>query len=278
MEEFFKYLGQAAVATGSQVLVVLGPALALAFLLHLVTSFVRRRLVSGLGRKAYLILLAWIGTPVHELGHLLFCLLFRHRITEVRLFRPDPATGTLGYVNHSYSKKSLYQRVGNFFIGIGPILMGSAVILLLARLLLESEAVVLDAADLDAGQDLSKFIAGVFDATSKLIGRLLDPDQLTDWRTWLFVYLALAVGSSMTLSRPDVKSATAGFVTLVGLIYLLNIATLWFRDGKDSGAALSGIAALVCTVMLFALIVNTLAAALLAGLGMIQGAGRRLVS
>jgi hypothetical protein len=40
---------------------------------------------------------AWLGTPIHELGHALFCVIFMHRIVEIEFFKPDPLTGTLGY-------------------------------------------------------------------------------------------------------------------------------------------------------------------------------------
>ena len=54
----------------------------------------------------------------------------------MKLFDPDPETGTLGYVQHTYESSSLYQMAGNFFIGIGPILLGSALIYLFLYLLL----------------------------------------------------------------------------------------------------------------------------------------------
>ena len=49
----------------------------------------------------------------------------------MQLFRPG-RDGTLGYVEHAYNRRSLYQSVGNFFIGTGPIWFGSALVYLLS--------------------------------------------------------------------------------------------------------------------------------------------------
>ena len=71
---------------------------------------------------------AWFGTPVHELGHALMCLLFAHRIEHIRLFSTRHGSAQ---VQHSYNKRNLYAVFGNFWIGLGPIFTGIGMILLL---------------------------------------------------------------------------------------------------------------------------------------------------
>lgn len=66
------------------------------------------------------------GAPVHEGGHALMCLLFCHRIDKIRLV-PTRAGGAL--VEHSYKRFNPYAAFGNLWIGLGPILSGTAVIL-----------------------------------------------------------------------------------------------------------------------------------------------------
>ncbi|MDR3490768.1 MAG: hypothetical protein P4M12_01845 [Gammaproteobacteria bacterium] len=44
---------------------------------------------------------AWLGTPIHELGHALMCLIFAHKIKDIKLLTLNQADGTLGYVSHS---------------------------------------------------------------------------------------------------------------------------------------------------------------------------------
>ena len=136
VELILSYLGQALAATFIQILILFTPGLLLTLILHFETGFIQHRTINTLGLRWYLGLFGWLGTIIHELGHALFCLIFRHKITEMKLLDPDPETGTLGYVRHSYDPKNIYQLVGNFFIGIGPILLGTAVIFLLCYWLL----------------------------------------------------------------------------------------------------------------------------------------------
>ena len=61
------------------------------------------------------------------------CVLFRHKIVATQFFPTDTSQGALGYVQHQYNHKSVYQRIGNFFIGIGPIISGITALILLMR-------------------------------------------------------------------------------------------------------------------------------------------------
>jgi len=83
--------------------------------------------------KAYLYATA-PGVMLHELSHALFCLVFGHKVKKVQLFTANGGE-TIGYVNHAYNMRSPYQRIGNFFIGVAPIICGTVAIYLLARIL-----------------------------------------------------------------------------------------------------------------------------------------------
>ena len=50
--------------------------------------------------------------PIHELGHAIMCVLFRHKIVATQFFPTDTSQGALGYVQHQYNHKSVYQRLG----------------------------------------------------------------------------------------------------------------------------------------------------------------------
>lgn len=274
-----RYVGLALIATLVQLIVLFGPVLLLGLAMHYVARSVERRAWTMLGRKRYLGLFGWLGTSVHELGHAVFCVLFGHRITKMRLFEPDPEKGTLGYVAHSYNPRNLYQRVGNFFIGIGPIIFGSLVILVAAALLLDpAQFPAIRTLDVEPTTfSALGFVLSLFGELLRLalavIGELFRVENLTDWKFWLFLYIAFAVGSSVSLSPPDIKGAWSGFVVLLALLLALNLATLWFSDIATTLLRyLSRFVAFLNPVLILALILNLIVLAVLVGLESLRGA------
>lgn len=63
-------------------------------------------------RKERLSLTAWIGVPIHELGHAIMCLLFRHKIVATQFFPTDTSQGALGYIQHQYNQKVYTNESG----------------------------------------------------------------------------------------------------------------------------------------------------------------------
>ena len=86
-----------------------------------------RMMGHGFGRGVVLAT-SMVGTPIHELGHALMCILFGHRIVAMSLWQPFSKDGNLGYVSHAYREKNPYHVLGNLFIAVGPIFSGLAVI------------------------------------------------------------------------------------------------------------------------------------------------------
>ena len=232
-EAILSYLWAAALASLIQIGVFLVPGLVLAFILNYESGFVQRRALLTLGRGWYLGLFGWLGTIVHELGHAIFCLIFGHKITAIKLFDPDPATGILGYVEHSYNSKSLYQLVGNFFIGVGPILLGTAIIYLLAYLLLGLNPFQLAAnfnsvsSPIYSWDALAQIVQVLWTSSTSLLRDLFSWHNLSTWQLYVFIYLVFAIGSSITLSPPDIKGALKGFWIILILIFIFNLATVW---------------------------------------------------
>jgi len=211
-------LGDTLLTTGRQVLTVLGPLALLSVLLHVVHRLLTGRLFERLGWKGVLVT-AWLGVPVHEFSHLLMCRVFGHRVEKVQLFAPDKRTGRLGVVQHAWKRGNLYQQIGRFFIGVAPLVGGSAVLWALTRLLLPQAPL---AADLSATAGIAEF-AGAVGATATSLGTALTGDgALGEWRTWIYVYLCVCVGAHLAPSASDLRGGRAGFLVLLLLLLVAN--------------------------------------------------------
>lgn len=124
-----------------------------------------------------IMLTAWIGTPIHELGHLLMCYLFKHQVSEFKLFDRKAKDGILGYVNHGWNPKSLYQNIGNFFIGTGPIFSGTAALILGMYIFLpDSFAGFANYLTLDPGQPNQYLLTKIFTLTVELFKSIFSQD------------------------------------------------------------------------------------------------------
>ena len=185
------------------------------------------------------------GTPIHELGHYLMCKLFGIQVTEVALFRPvaGRADGILGYVRYAYDPGSLWQRLGSFFVGIAPMVLGVAAILLLLRLLtpevFRSSSDRLTGALGDRrgppallGAACSGFFSGLF----RLRG-------LGILRGVLCLYLVF----SITLSPADLRGAAAGLAVVAALCVLFGAVTTLL--GIEVNAALKKTAVVIASFL-----------------------------
>lgn len=166
----------------------------------------------------------YIGTPVHELSHALMCLLFGHTVHKISLFGDSRDSRTLGYVEHTYYRRNLYHQIGNFFIGISPVLAGGGVILLLVRLLtphiyftLRADALLLGAGLSEGG--ILSLLEGVFD----MIGTVFAPENLTDWRWWVCILIAFPVAIHMEVSRSDILSGLRGLGAISLMVLVADV-------------------------------------------------------
>jgi hypothetical protein len=64
----------------------------------------------------------FICVPIHELSHLIFHIIFGHKVTDVKLF---PSGGDPGHVSFKYNKASVYQRMGCYVSAIGPFIVST---------------------------------------------------------------------------------------------------------------------------------------------------------
>ena len=209
--------------TGIQLLGVFGIFFFLGFLLSLFQTWTNNNYMRAFGWKGVL-WTAWLGTPFHELGHYLFAKLFRHNIEEVALFEPNSETGGLGHVEHSYKKSSIYQTLGNFFIGAAPMIFGVGILTLLMYFILPN------------GKDIITLLLSAKDSTTSLLQAMPDvffmifsKSNISSWYFWLFLYISFAISAHIAPSKYDRRGMWSGFVWIVIIVLLVNIATILLR-------------------------------------------------
>lgn len=260
----------AAGATLGQLLTLVAPLLLFGWLIHLVSNLLERSTVRLLGLKTYLYTIGWIGTMVHELGHAVFCPVFGHKITGMRLFSFNARNRDAGYVSHSFSRGNLWHLAGNFFISVGPLALGSLVIFVLLRYLaaipLSIQGMMAGGLNLDSGSGIIGWLARFGAELWKMAGNLLAAVDWTSWRTYLALWLVLSVGSAMTLSPQDLKAAASGLGVILLILLVVNLiaAVLGYSAPDFSGMIrLSVTACMLMTVVLVICCVSALTLRLL---------------
>jgi len=219
--------------TALQLLQLFGLLAGLGVVLHLLEKGVFKLHSRAFGYKAAIWTTGWLGTPVHECGHLIFCLPFAHKVEEAALFRPDEKSGTLGYVKHSYNPRNPWAQVGQLFIGFGPLLLGSAVIFgALWGLVPDSadELLRVRAMLVEGGFGFGETLRDVWHGAVLLAQSLITEAHIKTWQFWLFAYIALCVAAHMGPSRADLQGGLWGFFLWVVVLLTLNAVSLFAFD------------------------------------------------
>ena len=224
------FIKELVVATFSQMASLFAGVFFFGLLIHFISQLTFKSLERSFGRTGtYLV--AWLGTPIHELGHALFCVIFMHKIVEIEFFKPDPLTGTLGYVYHKWNRSNPWQVLGNFFIGIGPVILGCVVLFATFYFLVPNSYQVWDyiiarVKEIDSSYSVGSYfeiLGGSSFAMTKLIFTI---SNLTSWSFWIFCYLSICVASNIRLSLSDAKGALSGFGCIVLPFLLINFLAL----------------------------------------------------
>lgn len=159
---------------------------------------------------------ALCGTSCHEISHAIICPFFGHRIKEIVLFSPD-GRGTLGYVLHSYNSLSIYQIIGNFFIGIAPAFGGCAIIALATYTILPTGKDVLDVLYGQYG-GLSNVLLYV---SKRIILSLIESAETAPLNFILWFYITASVSLFLSPSPADIKGGVVGFVFFLMVTFIV---------------------------------------------------------
>lgn len=204
---------------------------------------------------------ALIGAPIHEASHALFCILFGHRITYFNPFclTDDPNSMLWAQVHHTYNRNNIYQQIGNFFIGIGPLLVMSTGIFLLTYYLLPD--FTNNAISLLTSIESFSF-SEIWRVFSSMVVSFFSFANEPIW--WLIFAIVLILSLHMTLSNADIKGATSGAITLL-LIWFLTDLALWKFDARTLSSITDYtimIGALLTCIFAFALLFSLIAVAI----------------
>lgn len=183
-----------------------------------IIGILRRHTWNNFSKKSksffFLDLFNLVGTPVHELSHLLFALLFGFHIDKICLYRTTRTAmknkGILGYIKIRHKEKTFFQRMqkktGLFFIGIAPLLLSPLLLLLLWSVLPGS---------------ISELPAA-FHAGSDSFLKALQQIQGTDIILLIiYLYVIIGVSMNMELSKQDLHMAGQGILMLEVLCFII---------------------------------------------------------
>lgn len=275
-KEILPYLLNVTIATAQQVFILLGPLLFLAFIMHLIAGQNQKLGIHVFGIKVYLYGFAWLGTAIHELGHALFALIFGHRIVSISLFSPNMKNGNLGYVDHSYNPESTYQNIGNFFIGIGPILLGSACIYGISVLLYGTGIIDFNYKfGYESISSLDSFKLGlyaIYENSQSYFLSVFSGDTSAVWKTIILIYVLFSIGSSVRLSASDISHSAHGLIFFVILLFIFNLASLWAGDfTKNAFISVGNFLSPLYTLIIISIAVNFVFMVILSILRVVKG-------
>lgn len=206
---------------------LLGGFIGFGFLFNQLEQWNNQLIASTFGKWG-IILTGFIGTVVHEGSHFLMCLLFGHRVTEVKWFRPiaGQSDGVLGYVSHTYNRGSWYQTAGNFFIGIAPIIGGTLMMIFLFRWLLPTTYLqVKQSLRLElytqwgTELNLKLLVQQLLKDVGMILKALFFNREVLSWRYVIFLFSVYSISTHMALSPADLKGSLSGLVVIFGLVF-----------------------------------------------------------
>ncbi len=195
----------------TELVYLLGIIISIGFLLGYLETIAAQWAYKAFGKMGIL-LTSCIGTPIHETGHALMCLLFGHKIISIKFFDLNPQNETLGYVQHSFDKHNLYQNMGNFFISLGPIFSGSAAILFFMYWFEPHTFSALQqmAALAPAAHTITDLLSWAGHSMLCVYYGLWNSPSFGSLKYWVFLVLVICISSHIALSKLDIKNAMAG--------------------------------------------------------------------
>ena len=208
---------------------------------------------------------AIVGTAIHETSHAVGCIITGTRITEFRPFSPR-SDGTLGWVTHT--KRG---PVISAIISVAPLFGNGAVLYLLGKTLFAGVAEpflqIPEASTESTGAVLANLWQYMIDYGNHLMAAIKHID-LGDWRSYLFFYLAMSIGSHATPSMVDIKHFVAAMIPIMVVLFVGGWVLVGYGPGGWTATigevigkvalGLTAVVALSAAFCVFAVLLNLL--------------------
>lgn len=222
------FLSELLIRTVIETLYITGMIILVGLLLGIFRNNSIRNFQRSFGNKSVMVT-GFIGVPIHELSHAIIAILFRHKVTAIKLLQKPDGKGVMGYVNHSYNKDSIYQQIGNFFIGIAPIFGGAISIIVLMYFIVPqayNQFIHLLIENVKITTLNKTVIEGILSSYAGLIKTIFSMENFQNPIFYIFLFVAICISSHISLSSADIKGASRGLVVIFMVLLLLNIFDL----------------------------------------------------
>jgi len=207
---------------------ITGMIILIGLLLGVMRTYSNKNFQRTFGSNAVMIT-AFIGVPIHELSHAIIAILFGHKINDIKLLQKPDENGVMGYVNHSYNKNSIYQQIGNFFIGIAPIFGGAISIITLMYFVIPkayNQFIYILFKNIHVTTLNVTIIEGIISSYGGLIKAIFLLKNFENPFFYVFLFISICISCHMSLSYADLKGAYRGLIVIFLILLLLNILNL----------------------------------------------------
>lgn len=208
---------------------ILGIFVIFGFIFNVIENKNNQLIQRSLGEK-FIIFTGFIGTVVHEVSHLIMALIFNHKIVKVELFRPRKykEDGILGFVKSTYNPNSIYQQVGNFFIGIAPMIFGTLTIWLLFIIFSNnSYTIFLNYMNIGLytnylqSSNYSGFFNLLVHDVFLLLKTIFSFDYIFNVNHLIMLFLIYSISTHMTLSLVDLKGSFRSLLVCFVVVFVI---------------------------------------------------------
>lgn len=215
-------------------LILLAPLCIQLVLLYALSSTANRVAFERLGKTVYLLVM-WPGVIVHELSHLVGCLVTRTRVREVHLFSPreeSPGNLVLGFVLHDKTA----NPIATFIVSAAPFFGGAAALALILRLAAPEAVVGIAAPAFTSGIDPAAAAAETLRAYADFVTTLARSLDWGSWTAWVAAFLLFSVSVHVAPSRHDMKYALGGAAGIAAFIAVFAWAAGRYAPALAAGA------------------------------------------